>query len=298
MGASNNFSILILLQVVLIVSACSSGGGDDEDNEQIVTVASASRCGVWPVSEVNDPVNATDNCRFEAIAGTTYETDQPVIHLFGTSPAAEEDGCPEPGLTLGGPVCTPTLFPIDYRLSWINESNGVSGTGDARLQQSGIAIFGPLRWRSYDSFDFNNTAIETGIPLNMGPNRIEVTTTNSGLIGSTQVTVTRVLDVTPPTVFRVDPEPDETRAFASRIEVYFDEQIDPASLVGAISVFDSMAQPVSGSVEYSALRLRATWRPDTDLDPASTYTARVTGITDLAPNVMLAPFEWSFTTRP
>ena len=272
-----------------LVSACGGGGDDEDAVEQAITLGSASRCAL----EVT--AGQPDNCGIEAISGATYETDQVVIHLSGAAPEPEDYGCPEPGLTLGGPVCTPSVFTVSYSVSWVNETNGASGIGNVRFVAS---LPGPVRWRTYGEADVSNTAIGKGVPLDVGPNRITVTTNNSGLTGRVQVTVTRVVDVTPPTVFRVEPEAGETDAVRNRITVYFDEQVDPASLVGAITVTDSMMQPVAGTIEYDALRLQAIWRPNTTLDSAATYSARVTGVTDWAPNTLLAPFDWSFTTRP
>lgn len=289
MGTSRYFSIAVLISAVHVVSACGSSGGGNDDVEQVVTVSKASRCAF----EV--PAGQPDNCMVEEIPGETFVTDQVVIHLSGTAPEAEDDGCPDPGLTLGGPVCAPPPFPVAYGVGWMNESNGASGSGDVRFL---IAPLGPVRWRTYGTLDFSNSAIGKGIPLDFGPNRIRVTTSNSDLTGNGQVTITRVTDVTPPTVFRVLPEPGATSGSRNRITVYFEEQVDPASLVGAISVFDGMAQPVPGTTDYDPLRLQATWRPDTPLDSASTYSARIAGVTDWAPNVMLAPYDWSFTTRP
>ena len=288
MATSRIFPVAALTAAITLVSGCGGGSSDREDKAQVVTITSASRCAhsVQP--------GQPDNCLVEQIQGDKYETEQIIIHLSGTSSPAEADGCPEPELNLGGPICIPNYEPA-YSIKWINTKNDANGFGDPEfigLQSDG---FGFVRWQTYDFF---NTAIGKGIPLEIGPNLIRISTTNSGLIGIAEITVTRVVDVTPPTVFRVVPEPGETSGSRNRVTVYFEEQIDPASLVGAISVFDSMARAVPGTTEYDPLRLKVTWRPDTPLNSASAYIARVSGVTDWAPNVMLAPYEWSFTTRP
>jgi len=92
-----------------------------------------------------------------------------------------------------------------------------------------------------------------GVALEMGSNTIRISTLNSGLKGSANVIVTRVVDVTPLTVHHVDPEPGGTYGF--RIVVFLSEQIDPASVAGAIEVFDKNAQPIPGTGVFNELRL-------------------------------------------
>jgi len=223
----------------------------------------------------------------EKIEGGSYLTDQNTIHLIGISSATEDDGCPEP--TIFGPPCIPS-FPFNYSVGWINSSNDANGRGEVAFL---LVPLGPVGWRTYNFF---NVSIGKGIPLEMGSNLIRVTTSNSGLIGNAEITITRVVDVTPPTVHHVDPEPGGTYGF--RILVYFSEQLDPASVVGAINVFDKNTQPIPGTSEFDPLKLIATWRPQSALSPDSSYTARVSFVTDWAPNVMINPYEWSFMTRP
>jgi hypothetical protein len=280
-----NKNIFLFLFIFSLV-ACGGSGSGGEDKAQVVTIVSASRCA-------NDvPPGEPDNCMAEQILDGKYETDQIAIHLFGTSPPAEDDGCPDPVLTLGGPVCVPN-YSLSYSVNWINKKSDVTGGGDPKFIGLQAEDFGFVRWRTYDFF---NTAVNKGIPLEFGQNRIRITTTNSGLVGNAEITVTRVVDVTPPTVQYVDPEPGGTYGF--RIVAYFDEQLDPASVIGAISVFDEDANPIAGTSEFDALRLEASWRPQSALSPASSYTARISGVTDWAPNTMITPYEWSFTTRP
>jgi hypothetical protein len=268
----------VLMVFAFSLTAC--GGGSDEMS-QFVNITSTSRCAI------SVPVGKPDNCMPENIDGGSYVTDQNTIHLSGTASAAEDDGCPEP--VFFGPPCIPSHPP--YRVSWVNSSNAASGNAEVAFILLDATL--PVSWRTYNPF---NTAIGKGIPLEMGSNLIQVTTSNSGLKGNAEITITRVVDVTPPTVHHVVPEPGGTYSFA--ILVYFNEQLDPASVVSAINVFDNNTQPIPGTSEFNPLRLEAIWRPDSALSPASSYTARISGVTDWAPNVMIDPYEWSFTTRP
>ena len=285
MKPSKYVSIAILVVTVIIVSAC--GGSSGSKKSQFVEISSALRCAIRPRSFIYIP----DNCMLEKIGGGSYVTDQNTIHLRGISSAVEDDGCPEPTFELI--ICIPT-FPYNYGMSWINSTNGASGNGD-------VAFIGllndPVGWSTYDPAGVTiGYADPKGVPLEMGSNTIQINTGNSGLRGNAQSPITRVVDVTPPPVHSVDPEPGGT--YGSRIVVYFSEQLDPASVVSAINVFDNNSQPVPGTSEFDPLKLKATWRPHSTLSPASSYTARISGVTDWAPNVMIDSYEWSFTTRP
>ncbi len=274
------YKIILLFLFTTALAAC--GGGSDK-TPQVVEITSATRC-TYSVG-VGEP----NNCMPEKIEGGSYITDQNTIHLIGISSATEDDGCPEP--TIFGPPCIPS-FPFNYSVGWINSSNDANGRGDVAFTGR-FLINDPVRWSTYNFF---TVSIGKGIPLEMGSNLIRVTTWNSGLSGNAEITITRVVDVTPPTVHHVDPEPGGTYGF--RILVYFSEQLDPASVVGAINVFDKNTQPIPGTSEFDPLKLIATWRPQSALSPDSSYTARVSFVTDWAPNVMINPYEWSFMTRP
>jgi hypothetical protein len=267
--------------IVSLTAACGSGDSSDKKS-QFVEITSASRCAI------RQGAATPDNCMSEKIEGGSYVTDQNAIHLRGISSAVEDDGCPEPTLGLGGPICFPT-FPYNYGMGWINSTNGASGNGNVafiRLPND------PVGWSTYDPKGVTiGYADPKGVPLEMGSNTIQINTGNSGLRGNAQITITRVVDVTPPTVHHID-------TYRSRIVVFFSEQLDPASIVSAINVFDINAQPIPGTSEFNPLKLEAIWRPQSNLSPASSYTARISGVTDWAPNVMIDPYEWSFTTRP
>ena len=281
-------SNIYLFLCISLLAACGGGGGN---NNQWVEITGASRCAIGV------EVGKSDNCMGEKIEGGSYVTDQNAIHLFGSSSVTEDDGCPEP--TIFGPTCVPT-FPYNYGVRWINSSNDASGIGEvAFLGVPGFLGFPnePVRWTIYDPTSVGLGYVDPkGVPLEMGSNTIRVTTTNSGLNGNAEITITRVVDVTPPTVHHVTPEPGGT--YNSRVSVYFSEQLDPSSVVSAIIVFDENAQPLPGTIEFDPLKLVVIWRPQSPLIRGSSYTARISDVTDWAPNVMIDLYEWSFTTQP
>jgi hypothetical protein len=230
----------------------------------------------------------------EKIEGGSYVTDQNTIHLSGTSSDPEDTGCPEPTTFDEAFIPCLPVSPYNYQMSWTNSTNGASGNGQVKFVGFSYSSVG---WSTYDVTGVTiGYADPKGIPLEMGSNRVQVTTTNSGLNGNAEITITRVVDVTPPTVHSVDPEPGGT--YGWRIVVYFSEQLDPASVITAISVVDDNAQSIAGTSEYDPLKLKVVWRPQSPLIRGSSYTARISGVTDWAPNVMIDTYEWSFTTRP
>jgi hypothetical protein len=280
-----------LLLIVSLTAACGSGDSSDKDN-QYVEITSAFRCAI----SVSGPGPVPDNCRPEKIEGGSYVTDQNTIHLSGTSPNPEDDGCPEPtNFDEAFIPCGGSIFPLNYQMRWTNSTNSASGNGQVWFVR---LFYGSVAWSTYDVTGVTiGYADPNGIPLKMGSNRVQVTTTNSGLNGDAEITITRVVDVTPPTVHSVNPEPGGTESVGG-IVIYFSEHLDPASVITAISVVDENNQPVAGTSEYDPLKLKVVWLPQLPLTRGSSYIARIAGVTDWAPNVMIDTYEWSFTTQP
>jgi len=274
--------------IVSLTAACGSDSSDEDS--QYVEITAASRCALSVSGAGPNP----DNCMLEKIEGGSYVTDQNTIHLSGTSSDPEDTGCPEPTTFDEAFIPCFPISPYNYQMSWTNSTNGASGNGQVRFK---CCVYNFVGWSTYDVTGVTiGYADPKGIPLEMGSNTIQVTATNSGLIGEAKITVTRVVDVTPPTVHSVEPEPGGT--YTSRIVVYFSEQLDPASIVTALNVVDGNAQPVPGTSEFDPLKLKVVWRPQSALSPATSYTARISGVTDFAPNTMIDAYEWSFMTRP
>jgi hypothetical protein len=129
----------------------------------------------------------------------------------------------------------------------------------------------------------------------MGANTIRVSVEIQNHSGASNITIIRVADVTPPSVYSVEPEPDGTYYF--RVVVSFTEQLDPESITNALQVFDSTGQPATGTTVYDPLKLSLTWRPAPVLSQGAVYTARLSDIADVAGNMMPSPYEWSFTVN-
>ncbi len=284
----------VLTLAVVLLSACGSSGSDAEEE---VLISAAWRCAITVPDRVFVlPPQPPANCESAPVSGASLQTDQRNIHLSGSSFEPESDNCSahiDPFV-----LCLP-FVPGSYTVSWINETTNASGTASRGYGNIGTGFANVVNWNTYNATAVTlQSADPKGIALQMGANTIRVTATNLGARGEAVVTINRVVDVTPPTVHSVVPKDGATDASSIRVEILFSEQIDPASVVTALSVVDDNAQAVSGTSEYDPLKLKLTWRPDAPLSPATTHTATLDGITDLAPNVMLDPYQWSFTTRP
>jgi hypothetical protein len=81
---------------------------------------------------------------------------------------------------------------------------------------------------------------------------------------------------------------------SSPVAVTFSSAVQPASI--AFSLVDASSKPVTGSLSYDPIGHQATFQPAAPLMLATTYTASVSGATDLNGHVMSAPVNWSFTT--
>jgi hypothetical protein len=281
MSKLHKFVAVIVLFLYLV--GCGGGGSGSDEKEQFVSIILASPCRIRrPGSQ-----EAVDNCMPKEIEGSSYVTDQNTTHLSGTVSAPEIGNCPG-----AGPfeICFTYTPPS---VQWMNLTNDASGNCDVPSFPE------PLVNVSWDTYDFVGVTIgadPNGIPLELGLNTIQISASNFGSNGNATITITRVVDVTPPTVHHVDPEPGGTYGPRLVVLVYFSEQLDPASVVNAINVFDENAQPVPGTSEFDPTKLEVAWRPQSPLIRGSSYIARISGVTDWAPNVMIDPYEWSFTT--
>ncbi|MEV6493045.1 N,N-dimethylformamidase beta subunit family domain-containing protein [Actinoplanes sp. NPDC051633] len=101
-------------------------------------------------------------------------------------------------------------------------------------------------------------------------------------------------DTTPPTVTARTPASGATGvATDTTATATFSEQVQSASV--AMVVRNAAGTAVPGSVAYDSASSRATFTPTAALAASTTYTATVSGATDLAGNVMTST-SWSFTT--
>jgi hypothetical protein len=205
-------------------------------------------------------INIPANCEVAKIDGDSFKTDQSVIHLSGSSFGPESDNCSDPPLTLGGPICIP-IFP-GSNVQWENLSNGASGSGSSGYH---IIGFWDPDWFIFSTYpdgagwSTRNDSYSAGIPLEMGANSIRVSVDDADNSGINEITVVRVTDVTPPSMYKVDPEPGGTYYF--RVLVYFTEQLDPSDVTNTLQVVDSNGIPTPGVTEYDPLKLTLVWRP-------------------------------------
>ncbi|MEZ4648913.1 MAG: Ig-like domain-containing protein [Candidatus Eisenbacteria bacterium] len=111
----------------------------------------------------------------------------------------------------------------------------------------------------------------------------------------------------PPRVITVSPGDGlEDVSLTTDVELFFDEPMDPASLLDAIRLLDPEETPVVGSVTVAEDSVRATFLPTAPLRENRLYTVRVeTSATDRWGNPLdqdtgsgeLDPFESSFRTQ-
>lgn len=102
-------------------------------------------------------------------------------------------------------------------------------------------------------------------------------------------------DTTPPQATTLSPAADSTEVVVgTNAAATFSEAVANVNEL-SFTLYQGTTQ-VTASVSYDATSHTATLNPTTDLDPATTYTARLTdAIIDLAGN-KLAPLSWTFTT--
>ena len=98
-----------------------------------------------------------------------------------------------------------------------------------------------------------------------------------------------------PTVVDLSPARDVSSVDQNSVLVVkFSEPVDASS--ASLSLVDGGGSPVVGTLLFNPGDRSFTLTPAAPLLPSTTYTANISGVTDLAGNPMLAPVEWSFTT--
>jgi hypothetical protein len=107
-------------------------------------------------------------------------------------------------------------------------------------------------------------------------------------------------DETPPTITSVLPLDAATNvAHATTVSAIFSEAVDPSSVtISTFKLRDAANNPVSGTVTVSGNQ--AIFTPAASLAGTTTYTAAITGglsgVEDLAGNLLAENYAWSFTT--
>lgn len=175
-----------------------------------------------------------------------------------------------------------------YSVNWMNETTGISGEAYTVLYCFNIEY---AYWRVFCGI----------IPLDLGDNLIRVTASDRyGNVGKNSITVTRVADLTAPTIVATSPKNDQTiSGLTDRITVTFSEEMLGSSLNSdTFFLQDSLGNPVLGTVTYSDWGKRAVLTIGSQLDYGQTYSATLTtGVMDLAgSNPLETDIHWSFTT--
>ena len=123
------------------------------------------------------------------------------------------------------------------------------------------------------------------------------TTTATGVA----VTVSNVVDTTPPTVTAQTPAAGATGvATGTTVTATFSEAVDATTVSSATVTLQGPSGAVGAAVSYNAATRTATLTPSATLAASTTYTATVTGgatgVKDLAGNALAADVAWTFTT--
>jgi methionine-rich copper-binding protein CopC len=82
---------------------------------------------------------------------------------------------------------------------------------------------------------------------------------------------------------------------STTVKVAFDEQVQQSTV--ALKLTDPAGGQVQGTISYDSSTHVATLTPSANLAAATTYTATVSGVQDVAGNAMTAPVAWSFKTQ-
>jgi Bacterial Ig-like domain len=249
--------------LLFLLCACGSGGGGDASPPPEPTTVGAG----W--------VTITGNS-----AAQDNSTDSPTVGLSGDAFISPMDhGCCSGSAILNTGVT----------VSWENATTG----------ESGAAAQTPQYCWFLGTYLCGHTWQAT-IALVAGNNRIKITATDlHGNIGRATVTVTRIPDVTPPTVDATSPASGATAvASNSFFVVNFSEAMDPATIsASTILLNDSSNNSVNGSVTYS--NNFATFTPAANLQASTVYTATITsGVKDIAGNALATSYVWTFTIAP
>ncbi|WP_406695926.1 DUF4082 domain-containing protein [Singulisphaera sp. Ch08] len=129
--------------------------------------------------------------------------------------------------------------------------------------------------------------------LSAGTYTITAVATDARGNQTTSAPFTLTVDLAAPTITSQSPVPGATNvATNSGVRVTFNEPIRPDTLRISLTGPDG-ASP--GIVQYDFSTNTARFVNFAELDPSTTYTASVNGVTDLAGNI-LSPFSWTFTT--
>jgi streptogramin lyase len=167
-----------------------------------------------------------------------------------------------------------------------------SGNKWFATHHNGISKFDDITWTTYNTYNSN-------LPHNR-VNSVIVDSSQDKWFGTADGIGALVNDNTPPEIISTDP-PDSSTGFSisSDITATFSDRMDQATIGDANFIIeDSNGDKVWGEVSYDPSAKSAVFNPYSDLDYASSYTAKITtGVRDVAGNYMTTDKVWSFTTE-
>ena len=208
-------------------------------------------------------------------SGDAYSTDRDTVSLSGG--AFVPTGAECTGIT--------GTMPAGYSVTWTNSTTGASGNAGFYL---GCLLQVNVIWET------------APIPLALGANAITVTARDaSGNTASDSLVVSRVADVTPPTVVSTAPMDGAIGvATNANVVVTFSEPMDAVSVttLGNITLTDRLNNLVPATVSYASGTLSATVDPQATLAYNTLYYVKLTSnVRDTSGNA-LAATTFSFTT--
>ena len=105
-------------------------------------------------------------------------------------------------------------------------------------------------------------------------------------------------DITPPAVVRTVPSNGATgvTADASKITVTFNEGLRPPSTATFSVKASGSSTSIAGTYWLRSDGITIVFQPSSSLQSGTTYTASLSGVRDLAGNIMTTAKIWSFTT--
>jgi len=117
------------------------------------------------------------------------------------------------------------------------------------------------------------------------------------MTGSVSWTFTTGSATAPPVVVSTNPSAGASNVpSGTTLSATFNEQVQSSTI--SFVVQDAKNNVVPGTLAYNPNNLSVTFAPSSPLNALATYTATVSSATDIAGNVMSAPFSWQFQTAP
>jgi hypothetical protein len=218
---------------------------------------------------------------------TSVSTDATRPDVSSTIPASNATGVPinsKLAVTFSKAMDPATITNTTFTLQ-----QGITTVTGTVSYVNGTAIFAPAT--SLTTNTFYTATITTG-----------ATDLASNALASNFVwnfTTGASTDTTAPTVTSTIPAGNVTGVPINQtVNATFSKAMDPATITTAnFTVTGPGATTVTGTVAYVAASQIATFTPDSNLAPNTTYTNTITiGVTDLAGNALATKHVWIFTT--